>query len=121
LRETSTALVVVCSVSGDGARVAIDLGRALHRMRLRPRLAVVNRALSPSLRDEAPPPHASDDPRARALLNYVHSYAQLQADVRDRLEGSFERVLELPEAELHASDRLDALARLGAQLVAARG
>lgn len=114
LRDPSTTLLVVSAPSRDSAIVAVRLAETLRQMRLRPTLAVINRALPSALVDELTP---RDDARAAALFRYVRGYASEQAEASRLLGDDFARVLELPDAELHAADRLDALARLGAALL----
>ena len=105
------SVIVVTGVSGVAAGAAIDIAEAVGALDLQPRLAVLNRALPPSLHAVA-----TEDPGARMFFRYVDNYRGLQSRVAAQLARRFPRVVALPESA--AVDR-DGLAALGASLFAA--
>jgi hypothetical protein len=87
----------------------------VHSLGLSPGLAILNRALPPSVSV------APADVAASGFLRYVEHYRSLQTRVAAELAGNFSRVLSLPESgrvDLQGADGLDGLADLGATFIA---
>jgi hypothetical protein len=119
LAHPTTSIVLVSAVHGEAPEVAASIARALHGLAPPLRLVLVNRALPASLCETPPPAGERAPPPARAFARYVAGYARLQARIAGELSQRFPRVALLPEAgglDGETGVRLDALARLGAQL-----
>ena len=116
LRSGSTQILVVSSVSDDGARMARGLIDALSVARLAPRAVVVNRAAPLGLEAQrgALELVAASDPLAAPVVRYALAYAAIQSRVVGAVHGLASKTVILPDAHgLDGDERIESLAQLG--------
>ena len=110
LRDETTEILVVTSVSDDGAQMARGLIDALSAARLAPCAVIVNRAAPVGLAGQrgALELAAASDLGAAPVVRYALAYAAIQARVVEAAEGLAPKIVIVPDAR-----GLDGDGRLG--------
>jgi hypothetical protein len=118
LRAPSTELLLVAAVRDDAAHAAGEIAAALAVEGLRPRAAVVNRALPAALLAEMDAlGGVSLGAEAEALLRYARAQAAIERRVVEGVAALAPAVVVVPAARgLDEEGRLEALAALGERL-----
>ncbi|MGO8996247.1 MAG: ArsA-related P-loop ATPase [Polyangiaceae bacterium] len=122
LRDETTEILVVTSVSDDGAQMARGLIDALSAARLAPCAVIVNRAAPVGLAGQrgALELAAASDLGAAPVVRYALAYAAIQARVVEAAEGLAPKIVIVPDARgLDGDGRLESLTQIGQTLRAA--